>query len=281
MSKECDGVEACNNILFLCLARDCAETIPRFFSYLRRLECQGFRCTTIIGENGSRDGTRELIKRASGVHIELLDTSFMADTKNRLVRMAMGRQALLQKARECREAADYVCVADLDNIMIAPPNPASVRHSIERLREDTTLFAVGAISKPVYYDLLSLRAEGHDYTNLAAEIANAKRTPLTYFQFHQQRIYRNQKQITISQPFRCLSSFNGFCVYDALAYRLGTYRGDDEADVCEHVTFNLSVARKTAKNMLVAPELIVQTPPDHLPVGFFRFWSDRILERLG
>jgi hypothetical protein len=280
MSKEGDRVEACHSILFLCLARDCADTIPRFFSYLRRLEGQGFRCAAIIGENGSRDGTRELIKCASGVHIELLDTSFMANAKNRLVRMAMGRQALLRKAEESREAPDYVCVADLDNVMIAPPDPASVRRSIERLREDTKLFAVGAVSKPVYYDLLSLRAEGHDYTNLAAEIANAKRTPLTYFQFHQQRIYRNQKQIPIGQPFRCLSSFNGFCIYDASAYRLGSYRGDDEADVCEHVTFNLSIARETAKNMLVAPELIVQTPRDHVPVGFFRFWSDRIRERL-
>ena len=81
MSKEGDRVEACCSILFLCLARDCADTIPRFFSYLRRLESQGFRCAAIIGENGSRDGTRELIKRASGVHIELLDTSFMANTE--------------------------------------------------------------------------------------------------------------------------------------------------------------------------------------------------------
>jgi len=275
-----DSREASISILFLCLARDCAETIPVFFSYLQRLEDQGFRCAAIIGENGSRDATRELIKRATGVRVALLDTSFMAQTKGRLVRMAMGREALLQKVRERDDAFDYICVADLDNIMVEPPEPAAVKRAIDRLCADETLFAVGAVSKPVYYDLLSLRAESHDYRNLTAEIARAKRAPLTYFQFHQQQIYKNQKRVSIANPLRCLSSFNGFCVYNASDYRLGSYRASDEADVCEHVTFNLSIARETEKNMLIAPELVVRTPSDHAPVGFFRFWSDRILERL-
>jgi hypothetical protein len=286
MSEERDsatdrpGRSSTINLLFLCLARDCAKTIPTFFSYLRRLDDYGFRCAAIIGENGSRDGTRALITRAVGERIALLDTSFMAQAENRLQRMAMGREALKRKACERQNSPDYVCVADLDNVMSAPPDPAAVAAAIGRLRADGNLFAVGANSTPFYYDLLSLRAAGHDYSSLNAEIARAKKNPFTYFQFHQRRIYDRQQQATSQQPMRCLSSFNGFCVYDASSYGQGTYRAGNEAEICEHVTFNLSIARHTGKDMLIAPELIVQMPPDHAPTGFFRFWVDRIAERI-
>jgi hypothetical protein len=275
-----DDVTSTSNVLFLCLARDCAKTIPTFFSYLRRLDDAGFHCSAIIGENGSRDVTRTLITRAVGERIELLDTSFMAKAETRLQRMAMGREALKRKACERAGPVDYICVADLDNVMQAPPDPATVNSAIARLRADRNLFAAGANSRPFYYDLLSLRAEGHDYSGLNAEIARAKRNPFTYYQFHQRRIYSRQKQVASQQPMRCQSSFNGFCVYDASCYHEGTYRASNEAEICEHVTFNLSIVRKTAKDMVIAPELVVQAPPDHAPAGFFRFWADRIAERM-
>jgi GT2 family glycosyltransferase len=254
--------------------------LPIFFSYLDRLEDHGFRCAGIIGENGSRDRTRALIKQAVGRRIDFLDTAFMAEGANRLARMAMGRQALLERAKARGTAEDYVCVADLDNVMIAPPDPAAVKTAIERLRADKALFAAGATSRPVYYDLLSLRAEGHDYSQLNAEIRDAKRKPLSYFRFHQLRIYRNQRLMTRPEPIPCLSSFNGFCLYKAEDYYLGTYRADNEADVCEHVSVNRSIAGKTGKGMFIAPELIVRTPADHAPVGFFRFWTDRMRKLL-
>jgi hypothetical protein len=267
-------------VLFLCLARDCEQTIPIFFAYLELLEKYGFHCTGIVGENGSRDRTRMLIEQAVGPRIELLDTTFMAAGASRLERMAIGRQALLERARARLEPGEYVCVADLDNVMIAPPDPTGVRTAIERLRTGKALFAVGATSDPVYYDLLSVRADGHDYSKMNAEITDAKRNPLTYFRFHQRRIYRNQRLLTQPEPILCTSSFNGFCLYNGKDYRLGTYRARDEADVCEHVTLNLSIASRTGKAMLIAPELIIQAPADHAPVGFLRFWRDRIAKLL-
>jgi hypothetical protein len=268
------------NILFLCLARDCEDTLPRFFSYLEQLKSHEMHCTAIIGENGSRDGTRTLIEQATCPEIELVDTTFMERGKSRLVRMAIGRQALLEAANGRGVDQDYICVVDLDNIMREPPEPEAVMNGIERLKSDKNLFAIGATSLPVYYDLLSLRTEGHDYSNLNAEIAAAKMRPLTYFQFHQRRIYSNQRLMTRPYPILCTSSFNGFCVYNASDYWLGTYRAHNEANVCEHVTFNSSIAQATGKRMLIMPDLIVRAPADHAPVGFFRFWRDRIKERL-
>ena len=264
-------------VLFLCLARDCADTIPLFFKYLGRLEACGFSCTAIIGENGSSDRTRSLIEEVAGRKIVLLDTSSMKTGSSRLSRMAIGRQALLEAA-EARGVFDgYVCVMDLDNIVVAPPDPLAVRSAIGQLHADASLFAIGATSVPVYYDLLSLRVDGFEFlASLNREIAKAKKSPMSYFSFHKERIYKIQRLITNSIPVLCSSSFNGFCCYNASDYRLGSYRSPDEADVCEHVSFNLSIGSLTGKKMLISSELVLRAPANHVPVSFFRFWSDRI-----
>jgi len=268
------------NILFLCLARDCENTLPAFFSYLDDLRSSGLRCSAIIGENGSRDKTRTLIDQATDPEIDLVDTAVMETVKSRLVRMAIGRQALLEASNNKGNDPDYICVVDVDNIMLKPPEPEAVMKGIERLMTDRSLLAIGATSVPVYYDLLSLRTEGHDYSDLNAEITAAKKRLLGYFQFHQRRIYTNQRLMTRPDPILCTSSFNGFCLYNACDYWLGTYRAHNEANICEHVTLNMSIARATGKRMLIAPELFVWTPADHAPVGFFCFWIDRIKELL-
>jgi hypothetical protein len=268
------------SILFLCLARNCAKTLPLFFAYLKHLEGHEFRCRVIIGESGSYDGTRELIEQAVGPRLELLDTTFMADAKSRLVRMAVGRQAILEAAEARGIAEDYICVCDLDNVMTKPPNPAVVRTAIERLRADKTLFAIGATSRPVYYDLLSLRIEGHDLSHLNAEIAVAKKRPFSYYRFYRQRIYSNQRLMTRFDPILCASSFNGFCIYNTHDYRLGSYRAPLEAEVCEHVSLNLSIGSITGKRMQIMPELTIQAPTDHFAHSFFHFLFYSIMKRL-
>jgi hypothetical protein len=268
-------------LLFLCLARDCEDTIPLFIAYLKSLESCGFSCIAIIGENGSSDKTRDLIEQAAGPQISLLDTAFMAGCKSRLIRMAKGRQALLDVARARGIGNDYVCVMDLDNVMAMPPAPAAVRAAIRRLQTDTTLFAIGATSFPVYYDVLSLRVEGLEFlSNLYKETTDAKKRPFSYYRFHQERIYKYQRLMTSATPVFCASSFNGFCLYNAADFSTGSYRARDEAEVCEHVNFNLSIAAITGKKMMIAPGLVIHAPKDHIPVSFLRFCSDRIWERL-
>jgi hypothetical protein len=262
------------------LAQNCAHTLPVFFSYLEYLGREGLTCNAILGENGSRDQTRDLILRARDRGVQLLDKSFIEGYSNRYARMAAGRQALLDCSVKRKVRCEYICVADLDNVILEPPAFRGVSGAISRLRQDRMLFGVGASSQPVYYDLLSLRAPSHDYSALIQEIASAKKRPLSYFQFHKRRIYCNQRAMTEPRPIECLSSFNGFCIYDAEDYRIGTYRSDQEAGVCEHVTLNLSIARATGKHMTILPELYIRTPADHGPVGFVRFWYDRIAERV-
>ncbi len=263
-------------VRFLCLARNCESTIPLFLNYLRRLDAEGIACLALIGENGSTDRTRSLLEAAVGDCLQVLDTGFMKDVPGRLTRMAMGRQALLESALSLHGPEGFVCVADLDNVMLSPPAPAAVRDALRYLGPESTFFAVGATSEPFYYDLLSLQTEGHDYSTLHAEIAAAKRKPFSYFRFHKGRIYANQIRATSQEATVCSSSFNGFCLYKAPGYYLGTYRSPDEANVCEHVNFNRSLMQITGQKMVVLPSLKITMPADHAPVGFLRFWADRL-----
>jgi hypothetical protein len=274
---------ATGETLFLCLARDCASTLPRFFAYLDAMRSAGMPCRAVIGENGSVDDTRDRIVAASGSKIELLDTSAMASGSGRLQRMAIGRELLLDAARRIHavESFSFLCVADLDNVMEQPPSVAAMKQAMHTLAADETLFAVGATSSPVYYDLLALRAPGYDFHSLDADIAAAKRSPLTYHRFHKRRIYQPQRDFTTSEAIRCQSSFNGLCLYRAEDYLQGSYRAADETLVCEHVSLNFAIGRRTGKHMLIAPDLRVQTPADHAPVGFVRFWYDRVRDALG
>ena len=268
------------SILFLCLARNCASTLPIFLAYLDRLRNVGICCPAIIGENGSTDSTRELIQTAKR-DVTLLDTSFMDQEPATLARFAAGRQALWDAALARGGRETFICVADLDQAIAMPPSPEAVIEAIRVLRTDDSLYAVGASSRPVYYDLVSLRAEGFEFLEeLNYSLDRAKKRPLSYYRFHQKHIYSAQKRVTQALPMVSTSSFNGFCIYNALDYRKGCYRAPDEAHICEHVNFNQSVARETGKKLLVSLSLQIQAPAEHTSVGFIKFWYDRVRRRV-
>ncbi len=264
------------SIVFLCLARDCATTLGVFFNYVEALRSSGVKCDVLIGENGSRDNTRAIIVSAGSRNVQLVDTSAMSAGATRLNRMAIGREILLHAARDLNLLDhNFVCVADLDNVMVRPPEVAAMLRSLTQLDSDETLFAISATSQPVYYDLLALRASGHDYTPLHTAIEEAKRKPLAYFQFHRDRIYRWQHEVTRQIPLRCESAFNGLCIYKASDYNLGSYLADSDLPVAEHVAFNASIGRRSGRQILISPELVLDTPGDHRPVNVFHFWLDR------
>lgn len=269
------------SILFLCLARDCAETLPAFFRFLAALGEQGISAAAWIGENGSSDGTGRLIDEAAGLGVERVDTSAMAAASERLERMAIGRQLLLDRLRASTMRPRVVCVADLDSVMAAPPEPERLTAAMAELEQDAGLFAVGASSRPYYYDLLAFRHEEFGFLrDLHVRIQKAKRNPLTYYHFQATEMYAVQRRVTARVPLRCASSFNGLCLYRGEDYLRGTYRAADEREVCEHVTFNLAVAASTGRQMRVSDGLVLAMPADHAPVGFVRFWRDRVRKAL-
>lgn len=264
-------------ILFLGLARNCAPALPAFFAFLQELQQAGFSCSAIVGEDGSSDCTRRLIEQAAGLGVSLIDTSFMQSESSRLRRMAIGRQSLLDQVHARAICAQFICVADLDDAIAAPPSIQMVCAAIQILDNDPNLFAVGATSKPVYYDLYSLRATGFEFlSDLPARLERAKKQPFTYHSFLRRDVYRVERTVTALIPLRCDSSFNGICFYRAADYVLGSYRSPREAMECEHATFNQSIAQASGKQMLISSDLILRAPRKHIPASFVAFWATRI-----
>lgn len=258
------------DFVFLALARNCAATIPGFLALLESFEAQGHRAFAIIGENGSRDGTRALLAAAEEAgKIKLISTEFMAREPDRLRRMALGRERLRAVLIASGLQPRFVCVVDLDNVLAMPPTVDTLTSAAAKLDRDG-VFGVSATSRPHYYDLLAFQDEIRRFDGLLGDLAQARSSIFAYRRFFRSRIYPHQQALTSDREIACASTFNGLCIYRMERYREGSYL-EDGPSRCEHVVFNLSLARAGGGHMLVDPRLVLATPDDHRQEAFLPF----------
>jgi hypothetical protein len=265
----------CYDIVFLTLARNCADTIPGLVRGLETLRQSGMKVIAVVGENGSDDGTRELLEEAAASTgmVSVVDTSFMAAATERLQRMALGRQFLAGYAKEMPLSALAICVLDVDEPFLEHLDPASLLSALHRVTDNDDVFAVSATSRPTYYDLLAFEDEDRSFADLDKRIQRVQRNPFEYYSFFQKVIYAEQRRLTYDSDIKCRSAFNGLCLYKAESYAMGSYLPPQSGPwICEHVTFNRSVATGTGRHMVVDGALVLPMPPEHgrrtLP-GFF------------
>ncbi|WP_131114729.1 glycosyltransferase family 2 protein [Lichenihabitans psoromatis] len=267
------------DVVFLSLARDCARTLPIFFDFTASLRDSGMRCAAIIGENGSRDATKDLLRTAqAGGHVVAVSTDFMAQIPDRLQRMAVGRQHLKEQLEKSSWTPRFVCIVDLDNAFEQPPTPASFSNAIAKL-EHRGVFAVSATSRPLYYDLLAFEDGSISFEFLLDEIESHQTNLFAYYRFFRDHIDEQRRLLTSPTDRQCTSAFNGLCLYPNEAYALGSYI-DAASRRCEHLTFNRRVAAATGLQMLIDRELVLKTPSDHNEEAFVPFVIRRLRKRL-
>lgn len=253
------------DVVFLALARDCADTIPAALRALDDLRDAGLRVHAIVGENGSRDTTRALLQEASARgSLAVVDTSFIAKEPSRLHRMALGRQAVADAFRELPGSARAVGVVDLDEPFLTSLDATQLRSRLDRLETESDLFALAATTRPSYYDLLAYEDEANSFGDLDQKIGQLERHPVQYYRLFRDVIYPEQRRLTSDADIRCLSAFNGLCLYPAAAYAMGTYLpAEANGWPCEHITFNRSVASATGRQMLIDGRLVLPMPAQH------------------
>ncbi|ALV43105.1 hypothetical protein AU252_19695 [Pseudarthrobacter sulfonivorans] len=244
------------DIVFLALARDCARTVPSALRALEYFDSSGLSVHAFIGENGSKDSTRELLDHHL---VSVVDTSAMGAASNRLERMALGRQIVADHAKTMNARA--FAVVDLDEPFLRSVNVVQLRSALDRLGD---AFAVAATSAPTYYDLLAFEDGGEEFIGLDDRIRDSQRNPASYYSLFRDTIYPAQERLTSDADLWCTSAFNGLCIYDADAYRAGTYLPAVPGPwICEHITFNRSVANATSRGMVVDPALVLPMPAEH------------------
>ncbi|GJE18448.1 glycosyltransferase family 2 protein [Methylobacterium marchantiae] len=264
------------DLAVLALARDCAKTLPNFLRMIESLEAGGVSTFAIVGENGSRDATRALlVEAASRGLLRIEDTGFMSGLP-RLERMARGREALAMRLRRTPVVSPLVCILDLDEPMSAAPDVASLRRVMARLLDDHDRFASAATSRPTYYDLLAFDDGSLSFDRLDEEIHARETNPFRYWSFFQKTIYPAQRQLTSDRTIPCVSAFNGLCLYKGEDFALGSYCDGSDFRLCEHLTFNRSVAAATGRAMAIDPDLVVTMPVEHGSRSFGAFWAQRV-----
>jgi hypothetical protein len=267
------------DIAFLSLAKNCAGTLPAFLEMLSTLRSSGVYCIAYIGENGSGDGTNVLLREAEQRgELTLIPTNFLTEVPDRLQRMALGRQHLKDVLDNSGLNAQFICVADVDDVMKQPPPINTIRKAMMKL-ERSNVFAVSATSRPRYYDLLAYEDDSISFEFLQEEINAQKRNPFSYYRFFAMNVDPYRRRLTSEHELLCTSAFNGLCIYKTEAYALGSYL-DSDFRRCEHLTFNRKVAKATGARILIDPDLVLSTPSDHAEKKFMPFVWSRIKKLL-
>jgi len=265
------------HLTILALARDCADSMPRFVALLETLSQGGIDVLAIVGENGSVDGTRALLELASeaGAPLRVVATDVIATIPARLTRMCAARAMLALEAAAHDVPSGFVAVLDLDDVLDHTPPASAFHEAFTTLADDPTIAAVAARSVPYYYDVLALRWTGHHQKNVQTDLDLTKRRPWGYYRTHRE-IYDIQRRMTAAIDPVCTSAFNGLCIYRAGDYFAQRYDALMQADVCEHVPFNEAICARGGRRIKIGVGLIVGMPHEHGPVGPFRFILDRI-----
>ena len=246
------------------LARNCASHLPEAFDTIADWRVRGATVRVIIGEDGSTDNTRELVRE----HAELVDTR--GGSGPRLERMARARQKVLEHYT-AGERTDVVLVVDLDGSFLSAIELDAIVRARDHL-EQPGLFGVSATSHP-YYDLLAFESDTVSFAQLSEEMAAAQRRPLTYRRFLERRVYTAQHELDRSDDHLCISAFNGACFYRGSDYAAATYLSEHgAASVCEHMTLNRQLAAD-GRRILVDHALVVSAPVEHVRSTALRFYA--------
>lgn len=270
-------------IAFLALARNCAVYLPRLFNLLDAASAQGFTVTCYIGENGSSDGSRALIRARSAAdpRVTLVNTDAMSNVPERLARMASGRDIVREAwAAVGAHAGGYVCVLDVDDVLPADSARIDLAGAAAALRCDSALAGISASSQPFYYDLLALRAPGLFNYDIGPSLAFGARDPLFHYLVHAHMIYPTQRTVTARLPLSTKASFNGMALYRAEDYALACYSRTAVIDECEHVDFSRQLC-SGGRHILAGVWFDLDMPAEHGPRSMFGFVRQRLSKAFG
>ena len=258
-------------ILFLSLCRDCEATLPTFLAILHAIESNpDFEVHACFGENGSRDRTVALLDAAAATNprIQRLDTGFMSGVRERLARMAAGREFLKSRLPPA-SPGDVVIVADPDLVFAPNLTPALLRKALIEL-EEPGVIGVCSHSLPRYYDVLALVEEANS-TNPALSRYLPSLKPRTLvekflglpkdFWLHS-RVVAMQKRLGSGAGLKVISAFNGLCIYRRPLFDAVSYLGTPTE--CEHVHLHRAMHRLDGGRIRISDVIGVIAPAEHI-----------------
>jgi hypothetical protein len=270
------------DFIFLGLGQNIEKTIHSFFEFLEKLHHQSHykKICMIIGENGSLDNTKELLRTYKNDFFELIvvDTSLISKIKNRILRITQGREMLKNFVARNKMFSTFVSVVDLDDVINLEIDIKNFCMAVKTLEENKdTLFAISSKSKPYYYDMLNLIIPNYYETDILSEL---QKKIFNFYGVRKKNVYEPQMKITSMRDVDTISSHNGLCVYLYDDYVASSYisnyndREESKYITPEHIVFNKLIHSKSKKFVRMTNLINLKTPYEHLPFRTFKsfFW---------
>ena len=271
------------NVVFVGCARDCGDTIQKSLENIK-IYSSFFNLTyQVIVENGSKDKTREILKKNKNQNNFYLFEDHLNELLYRGQRLEKARNAIIKKIKSNNDLSkcDILIVLDLDgsgNYLIDEKN---ILDAIKFLYSKVSIGAVFANQLGTYYDMWTLRDDKYCKNDFWAEVLKGITKKILPKEKITNEIISEVKKDYIdkntlsfdkdSPPIKVKSAFGGFGIYKMnyvlknKRYYQGTqivdltFKDNTQAKIkfqkCEHVNFNFGFLDQNLE-LYILPNLI-------------------------
>jgi hypothetical protein len=219
------------NVIFSGTVRNCEKYIGKTLDNIEICGNKFKSFAVIIYENDSTDNTRAILqeKKKSNYYYILEDN---ITEERRTVRLANGRNKILEKARSISNNTDYdyLIILDMDNVNESGTFIESIETCFEYNVNDWDVLTGN--QSDWYYDIWALRKE-NDYNMDFAADPNGLPT----------RFYEKNGLLEVNSAFGGIAIYKLSSIPKSCKY-IGEYKENNEFNIkpynekCEHVEFN-------------------------------------------
>ena len=280
------------SVVFAGCARNCEPFLKKTLDNIKSYSSLFKESFQVIVENGSKDNTREILKKNQSDKDYYLFEDDLNKFPFRGLRLEKARNTFIQKIKSTSrlKKCDLLIVLDLDESGNYKINNQAILKSLNFLYSKKLIGAVFANQLGTYYDMWTLRDKKYCKNDFWAEVLqnivkkiNPKENITNDILIEVEKNYIEKKTYTFdenSSPILVESAFGGFGIYK-MNYALKNqrlYEGTQLVDLifkdntkakvkfqkCEHVNFNLGLIDRNLE-LYILPYLI---NGEHLSVTF-------------
>ena len=270
-------------VVFAGCARDCSTFLPDTMTNIRSYSKLFKESFTLIIENGSKDKTKEILKKNLNKNDIFLFREDLTNLPNRGKRLESARNIIIETIRddENLKNCDLFIVIDLDDVGTYKINENDILKAVEFLFSKKNIGAVFANQLGTYNDMWTLRDQKYCKTDFWVEVLKflTKNKNLSD-QISKENLINAKKEIidkkTFSfdqnmSPILVESAFGGFGIYkmESVINNKQKYSGAQNIEViskdkkkiklkyqkCEHVNFNKGIVDQNL-SLYILPFLI-------------------------
>jgi|TARA_B100001964_G_scaffold3475_1_gene3831 hypothetical protein len=270
-------------VVFAGCARDCEPFLQKTLENIKSYSSLFKESFQVIIENGSKDKTREILKKNQTEKDHYLFEDHLNNLPVRGLRLEKARNTFIEKIKSTSKLnkCDLLIVLDFDDTGNYKINNQAILRSLNFLFSKKSIGAVFANQLGIYYDMWTLRDKKYCKNDFWAEALqniikkiNPKENISNDILIDLKKNYIDKKTYSFdenSSPILVESAFGGFGIYK-MNYVLKNkrlYEGTQIVDLlfkdntkekvkfqkCEHVNFNLGLIDQSLE-LYILPYLI-------------------------